>query len=294
MNIPADFEIFLAIEKGLAQNTCNDYLSDINQFLANIKCNIGEINEYDIFSFIVFLQEEKYTVSSILRKLSSIKLFIKFLKKRQIIPENVSFDFDTPKNLKTLPEQLSISDVIKILNVIELDKPTEFRNRTMLELLYATGMRASELVNLTLNNFDENTGTVKVTGKRNKERVIPLHIEAVEFMKKYIGEIRPVFDKKRSNYIFLNRNGVKISRQFLWKIIKKYATVAGIEKNIYPHLIRHSFATHLLEGGADLRSVQSLLGHSDISTTQIYTHINIAKLKEEYDKRHPRSGDKEN
>ena len=287
-----EFDRFLTIEKGLSRKTCEDYTGDVKQFLAHIKDKMHDIHEYSVVSHIVSLQENNYTISSILRKISSIKLFFKFLKKKKFIKDDVEIDFDMPKKIHSLPDQLSIAEILKILNIIDIAKPTEFRNRAMLELLYATGMRASELINLTLNNFDEKSGVIKVTGKRNKERIIPVHYDAVELLKKYIAEIRPIFDKKKSIYIFLSRNGLKISRQFLWKIVKNYANQAGIEKNIYPHLIRHSFASHLLEGGADLRSVQSFLGHTDITTTQIYTHINIARLKEEYVKRHPRA-DKE-
>jgi len=283
-----DFDLFLTVEKGLSEKTCQDYTGDIKQFSEHVKGNFNELSEPVIVSFILFLQEHGYTISSILRKMSSLKLFVKFLEKKGLLNKNIDLDFDIPKKLKTLPDQLSVAEVIKMLNVINIEKPLEFRNRTMLELLYATGMRASEIVGLTLNDFDEHTGTVKILGKRNKERLVPLYYDALNLLIKYIKEIRPLFNKKRSNYIFISRNGLKLSRQFLWKIIKNYAIEAGLEKNIYPHLIRHSFATHLLEGGADLRSVQSLLGHSDISTTQIYTHVNVARLRNEYNKRHPR------
>ena len=287
-----DFDTFLTIEKGLSKKTCEDYISDVSQFLTHVKEKINSIDENSVVSHIISLQEHNYTISSILRKISSIKLFFKFLKKKNLIKDDVEMDFDMPKKIRSLPDRLSISEIFKILDIIDITKPTEFRNRVMLELLYATGIRASEIINLTLNNFDEKSGVIKVMGKRSKERIIPIHYDAVELLKKYIAEIRPIFDKKKSIYIFLSRNGLKISRQFLWKIVKNYANQAGIEKNIYPHLIRHSFASHLLEGGADLRSVQSFLGHTDITTTQIYTHINIARLKEEYAKRHPRA-DKE-
>ncbi len=146
----------------------------------------------------------------------------------------------------------------------------------------------SELVDLTVNDYDKSYGIIKVFGKRGKERLVPLHFEAIDFLNKYLKNIRPALNKKRLNFLFLSRNGNRLTRQLIWQKIKKYAIKAGLSKNVYPHLIRHSFATHLLERGADLRSIQSMLGHSDISTTQIYTHVSIKKLKEEYFKLHPR------
>ena len=289
MELLEDFKIYLTVEKGLSNNTAINYSNDIAQFLEIVKPDIKNISKYDIHSLIISLQENNYSISSILRKISSIKVFMKFLKKRNIIKGNIPENLEIPKNKKSLPDHLSINEVMKIINSINTEKPLEIRNRAIFELLYATGIRASELINLKRDNYDRNSGIIKVYGKGSKERVVPLHYDAIFFIEKYLRDVYPQLEKKKTNYLFLTRTGSKMTRQYLWKLVKKYAIIAGIDKNIYPHLLRHSFATHLLEGGADLRSVQKFLGHSDISTTQIYTHISIAKLKEEYKKRHPRS-----
>ena len=289
MDLLEDFKIYLTVEKGLSNNTAINYSNDIVQFLEIVKPNIENISKYDIHSLIISLQENEYSISSILRKISSIKVFMKFLKKRNIIKGNISENLELPKNKKSLPDHLSIVEVIKMIESIDLEKPLEIRNRAIFELLYATGIRASELINLKKENYDRNSGIIKVFGKGSKERVVPLHYDAIFFIEKYLRDVYPKLEKRKTNYLFITRTGNKMTRQYLWKLVKKYAILSGIDKNIYPHLLRHSFATHLLEGGADLRSVQKLLGHSDISTTQVYTHISIAKLKEEYNKRHPRS-----
>ncbi len=283
MEILKKFAIFLTIDKGLSSKTAEDYCSDIKQFLLLVKTTPEELTKYEIEEFLIYLHENNYEISSILRKLSSLKLFFKFLGNK---------DFETiplPKRKKYLPNYLDVTDIFSLLDSIETDNAIGLRNRTMLELLYASGIRVSELLNLKSTDYDRNSGTIKVFGKRGKERLIPLHYEAINFIEKYLKDARPILNKKNRDILFLSRSGNKITRQFLWKIIKKYATKSGINKNIYPHIFRHSFATHLLEGGADLRSVQKFLGHSDISTTQIYTHITLKKIKDEYNKRHPRS-----
>ena len=284
-NLLNKFSIFLTMEKGLSKKTSESYCSDIKQFLEVT----DEFNSFGVGSFILFLQEKGYAISSILRKLSSVKMYMKFLKKEGLLAQNAHLDFEIPKKDKSLPDHLSLDEIFKMLNCIDISKTTEFRNRVILELLYATGMRASEVIELKLNDFDENMGILRIFGKRSKQRIVPLHYEAIELLRKYLKDVRPALNKRDTDYIFLNRSGEKLTRQFLWKIIKKYAISAGIDKNIYPHLIRHTFATHLLERGANLRNLQSLLGHSDITTTQIYTQVNIAKIREEYLKAHPRA-----
>ncbi len=285
LKIIEDFAVFLTIEKGLSSKTSQDYCTDIKQFLDITKADTKNLTKYDIEEYLIYLHENEFEISTILRKLSSLKAFFKFLN-------NNNFEtIPLPKKSQYLPEYLNFSDISAILNVIDIDTPTGLRNRAILELLYASGVRASEILNLKITDYDRNSGTIKVLGKRAKERLIPLHVESIEFIEKYIKDARPIFNKKNKNFLFLTRSGNKITRQFLWKIIKKYANASGINKNVYPHLFRHSFATHLLEGGADLRSVQKLLGHSDISTTQIYTHVTLKKIKEEYKRKHPRSSE---
>ena len=279
------FSVFLTIEKGLSSKTSEDYCSDIRQFLSIVRTSHEDLTKFDVEEFLIFLHDNNYEISSILRKLSSIKLFLKFLK-------NDCFEsVQLPKRKSNLPDYLNFADIMKLLNAVDIDTPIGLRNRAMLELLYATGIRVSELLGLKTTDYDRHSGTIKVFGKRSKERLIPLHYEAIDFIEKYLKDARTVFNKKNRNTLFLTRSGNPLTRQFLWKIIKKYATISELNKNVYPHLIRHSFATHMLEGGADLRSVQKLLGHSDISTTQIYTHVSIRKIKEEYKKKHPRSND---
>ncbi len=285
------WETFLKFKKGLSDNTIENYLNDISQFLNWYKGNIKNLSKYDLIDFLSFLYEKySYKISTFLRKLSALKLFNIFLLENNKISENIFEGFELPKKNKELPEIISINEIYKILNSVDTKSgsPIEIRNKTILELLYATGIRVSELIELTINDFDKSTGIIRVFGKGKKERLIPLHYEAINFLNTYIKEARSLFNKKNSKFLFLSKNGNKLTRQFIWQIIKKYAIKAGISKNIYPHLIRHSFATHLLERGADIRSIQLMLGHSDISTTQIYTHLNTKKLKEEYFKFHPR------
>ena len=280
-----EFENFLRFNKGLTENSIENYLIDIKQFIEWFKGDFHKINKFDLYDYISYLHDNfKYSISTYLRKLSSLKLFFHFLK----LKENPFDNFESPKKEKRIPEVLSIYDILNLLKSVEIDSNIGFRDRTILELLYATGIRVSELVDLTVNDYDKSYGIIKVFGKRGKERLVPLHFEAIDFLNKYLKNVRPAFNKKKLNFLFLSRNGNKLTRQLIWQMIKKYAIKAGLSKNVYPHLIRHSFATHLLEGGADLRSIQSMLGHSDISTTQIYTHVSMKKLKEEYFKLHPR------
>ena len=283
--IVKNFENFLRYEKGLSELTVEAYLNDVKQFLKWFKGDIEKITKFDIYDFISYLYENfNYSTNSYLRKISSLKLFFSFLN----LKENPFNNFDTPKKEKKIPEVLSIIDILKLINSIDESSLLGVRDKLILELLYATGIRVSELIELTVNDYDSSYGVIKIFGKRKKERMVPLHFEAIELLSKYFKEVRPILNKKNKNYIFLSRNGNKLTRQFIWQIIKKYAIKAGIFKNVYPHLIRHSFATHLLENGADLRTIQTMLGHSDISTTQIYTHVSVKKLKEEYFKLHPR------
>ena len=273
------FEHFLRFQKGFSENTIDNYLRDIRQFCNWYKGELSNITKYDLYDFISYLFENfKYSTNSYLRKLSSLKLFFSFLN----LNENPFDSFESPKKEKRIPEVLSIIDIFNLLNSINGNSPIEIRDRVIFELIYATGIRVSELVELTINDYDKTYGIIKVFGKRSKERIVPVHFEAIKLLNNYLKKVRPVFNKKNSNYLFLSRNGNKLTRQLIWQLIKKYALKAGISKNIYPHLIRHSFATHLLERGADLRSIQTMLGHSDISTTQVYTHVSIKNLKEEY------------
>ncbi len=279
------FENFLRFTKGLTENSIISYLEDIKQFISWFHGDYDKINKYDLYDYLSYLHENyTYSINTYLRKISSLKLFFSFLK----LKENPFNDFDAPKREKKIPDVLSIYDIFKLLESPDKNSFLGLRDRIILELLYATGIRVSELIELTVNDFDRHYGVIKVFGKRRKERIVPLHIGIMELLNNYLKNVRPKFNKKRLNFIFLSRNGNKLTRQFIWQIIKKYANKSGISKNVYPHLIRHSFATHLLERGADLRSIQTMLGHSDISTTQIYTHVNMSQIKEQFFKLHPR------
>ncbi len=284
-----NFEIYLRYEKGLSENTIENYLRDVNQFLSFFKGDLKKITRHDLYDFFSYLHEYfNYEISTYLRKISSLKLFTKFLLKNGKIYEDPFLKFEVPKREKSIPDVLSVNDILKILNSPEINKDIGLRDRAILELLYATGIRVSELVNLTVNDYDSSMGIIKVIGKRKKERIVPLYYEAIKFLNDYLKKVRVKFNRKNVIFLFLSKNGNKLTRQFIWQMIKKYALKAGLSKDVYPHLFRHSFATHLLENGADLRSIQTMLGHSDISTTQIYINVSMKKIKEEYFKRHPR------
>ncbi len=279
------FENYLKFTKGLSENSIASYLEDIKQFISWFHGDYSEINKFIIYDYLSYLHENyDYSINTYLRKISSLKLFFSFLK----LKENPFNNFDKPKREKKIPDVLSVYDIFKLLESPDENSFLGLRDKIILELLYATGLRVSELIGLTVNDYDKHYGVVKVFGKRKKERIVPLHINIMELLNNYLKNVRPRFNKKRLNYIFLSRNGNKLTRQFIWQIIKKYAIKSGVSKNVYPHLIRHSFATHLLERGADLRSIQTMLGHSDISTTQIYIHVNMSQIKEQYFKLHPR------
>jgi len=227
---------------------------------------------------------------SIARKLSAVKNFFKFLLNENKISKNPVSDLDSPRFLKKLPEFLSEDKVFDLLNAPSKDTPSGMRDRIILELLYATGIRVSELIDIKLLDLDFSTGYLKILGKGRKERIVPLPDITLKKMAYYVKDQRKLISRRsvREDFLFLSRSGKRLSRQSIWKLIKKYSREANISRSISPHSLRHSFATHLLEGGADLRSLQMLLGHSDISTTEIYTHITGSHLKNVYEKHFPR------
>ena len=288
-----EFLNFLSLERGLAKNTISSYRRDLKKYAAYLKTkNIGTIDRIkrsDVNSFLMGLKDKGLNSSSIARNLTAIKIFHKFLLSEGYSKEDIASVLDSPKLWKHLPDVLSIAEVNKIISQPNLKNSQGIRDRAALELMYATGMRVSELVNLNLNDLNLDVGFVKCMGKGQKERIVPLGQKAKEALERYLQKIRPVLAKGRSsNALFLTRLGKKMSRQTFWKIIKRYVRLARINKRITPHTLRHSFATHLLERGADLRVVQELLGHANISTTQIYTHVNKDRLKSVHHKFHPR------
>lgn len=279
---------YLVIEKGLSSNSIKAYKIDIKKFVSWLSCSkkpsFIKIRESDVNEYIAFMFKSKLSSSSVNRNISSIKAFYLFLIKRKIIMISPVAEIITPKKERYLPTSMSELEVEKLLNSPKSSIRIEIRDKAMIEMLYATGMRISELVNLKLNNVDTNRCVVKVLGKGSKERLIPFGENALEALNLYLN-IRPSSNSKE---VFLSNRKRRLSRVTFWQRIKTYLKRENLKLSISPHTLRHAFATHLLNRGADLRSVQLLLGHSDLSTTQIYTHIAKQRLSEVLKKHHPR------
>ncbi len=290
----SEFKYYLEDNLRLSENTINAYVTDLYQYQDFLnkfeKINdVSEITREDIVKYIASLKRKELSKKTIARKVTCIKDFHKYLFKEGYTKENVSLHIENPKTDKSLPVVLTIEEINRMISSIDGNEPLDIRNRAMMETLYATGMRISELLDVELKDLHLNEKYIMVIGKGNKERQVPLGEMAVIAIRKYIERARLKIASKPSNLLFFNYKGEKMSRQGFFKYIKKLAQECGIEKEISPHTIRHSFATHLLEGGTDLRVVQELLGHEDISTTQIYTHIDKTKLRDIYDHSHPLS-----
>ena len=281
----------LTVIRGLAEKTVEAYGSDLlffREFLTELGGSLHRIDEHALFLYMVQLRRKGLKNTSMARNLSSLRGFFEFMVQERIIPSSPAALLDSPKLVRKLPEVLSRSEVTALLaRPIMIDR-LGFRDRTMLELLYACGLRVSELVTLAVPDFDPQAGLLRVLGKGSKERYVPLHDSAVGFLMAYLRQWRPLFGPK-ADTVFLNRSGLGLSRQGVWKLLRRYALEAGINRPVSPHTLRHSFATHLLEGGADLRTVQILLGHSDIMATEIYTHVQSARMAALHRKFHPRS-----
>jgi integrase/recombinase XerD len=283
----------IAVEKGLARNTVEAYSRDLAQFaefLAGEKIGSWkEVKTIHLRSFVSSLRAKHLSPRSIARQVVTLRRFQRFLEAEGVVTEHFLPLFQLAPGSRRLPEFLSGDDVRLLLNQPDPTKALGMRDQTMLELLYATGLRVSELVSLKTQQIDLQGNFLTVKGKGAKVRAVPFGTWARERLLCYIREFRPRLLKgKPSPFLFVNRSGGSLTRQGFWKLIGRYALAAGIEKKVSPHTLRHSFATHLLEGGADLRSVQIMLGHADISTTQIYTHVNGARLKEVHRRFHPR------
>lgn len=288
-----DYIAFIAVEKGLSAKTLEAYSNDLVEFsiyMENIGVNSPEQSKTShILNWLSYLKKRQITPVTITRKLSSIRGFFKYLLMEGRIEASPTSVIGNPKTARKLPLVLSAKEVEKLLSQPDTTKPTGIRDRTILEVLYSCGLRATEVVSLRLEQIDLDVGFLRIWGKGNKERVIPLGEEASFWLNKYIKEARPKLLKKANSfYCFVGMRGKPLTRQRLWQIIKKYSVSAGLKDKIYPHCLRHCFATHLLEGGADLRAVQMLLGHSDINTTQIYTHLDTEYLRQIHKKYHPR------
>lgn len=285
---------FLVVEKGLAVNSTKAYGRDLaryKEYLINVEeLDVwNKVNKVHVLAFLYHLHDLGRASTSVSRMLSSIRSFHQFLLRERYTETDPTLHVDRPRLERRLPKVLSMQEVDTLLDLPASNSFLDRRNKAMLELLYATGMRVTELCSLKLSDLHLSMGFVQCLGKGNKERIIPLGNHAVEAMESYLKESRPQLIKKEHEFVFVNHHGRSLSRQGFWKILKKLASDANIEKELTPHMLRHSFATHLLENGADLRAVQEMLGHADISTTQIYTHVTKVRMKDVYTKFHPRA-----
>jgi integrase/recombinase XerD len=288
-----DYLDYARVEKGLAANSVSNYQRDLVhfcQFLQGRNKECGNADRADVRAFLAALYERGLSARSVARHLISLRNFYRFLAKEDRIHGDPTAEVDAPKLEQTLPRFLSVREVDTLLKQPDTSTPRGLRDRAMLELLYATGMRVSELVHLRCSDFDSGLGIVRCLGKGNKERLIPVGKSALRAVEAYWRGGRSGLGKDGQKlFLFLNRQGGPFSRVGFWKILAGYGRLAGISIPLTPHLVRHSFATHLLERGADLRSIQLMLGHSDISTTQIYTHVLKERLKQVYQTHHPRA-----
>lgn len=286
-DIITEYELYLKVEKKYSINTINTYITNISSFSEFVNKNFKNVEEEDIKKYLIHLNKNNISEKSVANKISSLKSFYKYLIIEKITSKSPLDKIELPKIKKTLPKALSIEEVNILLN-ISLNDKFDYRNKAMIELLYATGLRVSELVNLKLNNINFDQEYLKTMGKGSKERIVPIGEYAMYYLKYYIDNYRNDFLRdKESEYIFISNQSKKMTRQTFFLLLKKIAKKEGIKTYFSPHTLRHSFATHLLRYGADLRSIQELLGHSSISTTQIYTHVEKEKVKEEYKNFHP-------
>lgn len=286
-----NYYIYLSIERSLSKNTVDAYIRDIKNLAKFSKKKPLKIKRDDIINYINFLNISKKSSRTQARIISSIKTFYNYLIFDEKISQNPSSEIYSPKLEKKLPIVLSTEEIDRIISCFDLSKENGERNRTIIECLYSCGLRVTELVNLKISEINFIDGYIKIIGKGNKQRITPINKKLSTYLKNYIDNIRSKIkiDKSNSDYLFLNRRGKKISRVLVFNIVKTACQKVGIKKNISPHTFRHSFATHLVEGGADLRAVQEMLGHSNITTTEIYTHLDTNYLKEEMVNYHPRS-----
>lgn len=290
----ADFINYLTVEKGLADNTLKSYAADLNDFLLFLqKKGVNsweEVNGEVILIYLAKLRKNKVASATLSRRISSLRSFFQFLTTEKRININPVANLKTPKTEKKLPQVLSLQEIDILLSQPDLSKPQGLRDKAILEVLYSTGLRISELTLLNLDSINLEDGYLRCFGKGSRERILPLGELACQALKDYLEKGRhKLLKNAREEALFINRQGKRLTRQGCWKIIKFYAKKAGFTKDITPHTLRHSFATHLLENGADLRVVQELLGHLDITTTQLYTHLTTKHLREVYDKAHPRA-----
>ncbi len=288
-----EFLYHLAVERGLTENTLVSYRADLADFLESLsKRKVASLDQADkdtILAYLYTLQMKGRSSATISRHLAALRMFFRFLVREGTLPIDPTADLESPKQHQKLPRVLNAEEVDRLLGQPMSGEPCGVRDKAMLELLYATGIRVTELISLDLEHIHIDNGFIRCYGKGKKERMVPLGDVAARCLQEYLDRGRPKLMRDKNQAFFVNQHGRRLTRQGFWKILRKYAKSAGITKEVSPHTIRHSFATHLLENGADIRSVQEMLGHSDISTTQIYTHLTKNKLKEIYDRTHPRA-----
>ncbi|GAA3898685.1 site-specific tyrosine recombinase XerD [Anoxybacillus suryakundensis] len=292
-----DFIHYLIVERNLAHNTIVSYERDLKKYVQYLQqveqqSSWNNITRFHIMQFLKFLKEKGSSPKTIARHLASVRSFHQFLLREKAVDQDPTVHIETPQLPRTLPNVLSMAEVEALLEAPKQNTPFSIRDKAMLELLYATGIRVSELIQLDVSDVHLTMGFIRCYGKGRKERIVPIGKMATEALKQYMEKGRPkLLSKKRgtTDALFLNHHGERLTRQGCWKILKRLAREANIQKPLTPHTLRHSFATHLLENGADLRAVQEMLGHADISTTQIYTHVTKTRLKDVYKQFHPRA-----
>jgi integrase/recombinase XerD len=292
----ASFLIHVRVEKGLSENTLSAYRRDLlkfEEFTKRRKLTLESVTRDELVDFLAGLYRQKLESRTVARQLATLRNFFRFAQVQEIISEDPSINLDSPKIRRHLPGYLRLEEVEKLLEQPDAKTPTGLRDKAMLEVLYSTGLRVSELTGLGVSDLDSKVGCVRCIGKGDKERIVPVGKKALGVVDKYLREGRPELLAQAkaagSRALFVNRRGVALSRVGVWKILSAYGRRAGLRVALTPHMLRHSFATHLLERGADLRSVQLMLGHADISTTQIYTHVVEERLKQIYKAHHPRA-----
>jgi len=285
---------YISLERGLSENTRMAYTADIELFLNYLRGksvnSLNDVKRRHILEFLLEMKDQGLSANTISRRLVAIKVFFRYMQQEGLLTTNVTESMESPKLWKILPVSLTYKEVERLLNTPDITTTRGLRDRAILETLYGTGLRVSELANLTIDDLHFDAGYIRCMGKGNKERVVPLGDGARTFLNRYLDEARPVLAKsKPTRGLFLTYRGQPFGRKGLWKLIKGYARSAGISKNVKPHTLRHSFASHLLANGAPLRIIQEMLGHADITTTQIYTHVDQSRLKSIHDQFHPRA-----
>jgi integrase/recombinase XerD len=293
MEAVAEYLGALQSEQGASRNTLAAYrrdLADFLRFAASRRLAPGSVEPDDVVSWLERLRTRGLAAASVARRLSAVRGFYRHLLREGVVRRDPTEQLDTPRATRPLPRALSRESATLLVEAPDTSRPAGIRDRTVLELLYATGMRASECLGLRLEDVNLSAGYVVCTGKGARQRLVPVGAEALAWVRRYLRDVRPRHTRGRdSGHLFVNPRGAALSRQSLWTMVRRAAVTAGLKRRVSPHVLRHSFASHLLEGGADLRSVQAMLGHADISTTQIYTHLPTAALKRMYREFHPRA-----